>query len=255
MVDSFTNGAETRDERRPHDEYVSREIDRIVAAAGDDYDRFRFHQVVTEIRALAQLLRQYREFETPNGEVYRRGLRVLTRLVAPLTPYLGEEMWNMLRGDGLVAHADWPDPEHPVDSYDIQRRLVRNLRADVRDIFDVANIDDAEEIEVVVAPEWKYRAYNIARTADKGDALVGEIMTDEEIQSHGSTAQSYAEELDERRQQLAPTLARDEEYDLLSRSAWLLRDEFDAEVTVRRAEGDEDRASKARPGKPAVHIS
>jgi leucyl-tRNA synthetase len=255
MVDEFTNGAETRKDRRPHDEYVSRETDRTVAAAADDYDRFRFHQVVTEIRGLAQLLGQYREFEAPNEEVYRRGLRVLTRLVAPLTPYLGEEMWNMLRGDGLVAHADWPDPEYPVDAYDIERRLVRNLRADVRDIFEVANIDDAEEIEVVVAPEWKYRAYDIARDAEPGDALVGEIMTDDDIGSHGNTAQSYAEELDERRQQLAPTLSRNEEYDLLSRAAWLLRDEFGAEVAVRRAKGEEGRASKARPGKPAVHIS
>ncbi|MEF8784661.1 MAG: leucine--tRNA ligase [Haloarculaceae archaeon] len=254
MVQSVTNGAETREDRESHDEYVAREIDRTVAAAGDDYDRFRFHQAVTEIRALAQLLRQYREFDTPNEAVYRRGLRVLTRLVAPLTPYLGEELWNMLRGDGLVAHADWPEPEHPVDAYDIERRLVRNLRADVRDIFDVAGIDDAEEIEVVVAPEWKYRAYDIARAADESDALVGKIMTDEEIQAHGSQAQSYAEDLQSRRKQLEPTLSRDEEFDLLDRAAWLLRDEFGAAVSVRQAEADDERASKARPGKPAVHI-
>ncbi|WP_340099163.1 leucine--tRNA ligase [Salinibaculum salinum] len=254
MVQSVTNGAETREDRESHDEYVAREIDRTVAAAGDDYDRFRFHQAVTEIRALAQLLRQYQEFDTPNEAVYRRGLRVLTRLVAPLTPYLGEELWNMLRGDGLVAHADWPEPEHPVDAYDIERRLVRNLRADVRDIFDVANIDDAEEIEVVVAPEWKFRAYDIARAADESDALVGKIMTDEDIQSHGSQAQSYAEDLQNRRKQLEPTLSRDEEFDLLDRAAWLLRDEFGAAVSVRQAEADDERASKSRPGKPAVHI-
>jgi leucyl-tRNA synthetase len=255
MVDAYTSGAEGRDERHPHDEYVAREIDRTIAAAGDDYDRFRFHQAVTEIRSLAQLLRQYREFDVPNDGVYRRGLRVLTRLVAPLTPYLAEEMWNMLRGDGLAAHADWPEPEFPVDAYDIERELVRTLRADVRDIFEVANIDDAEEIEVVVAPEWKYEAYRIARDADEGEALVGKIMSDETVQSHGDGAQQYAEDLDQRRQQLEPTPSRDEEYDLLSRAAWLLRDEFDAAVTVRRAESGEERASKARPGKPAVHIS
>ncbi|WP_302080476.1 leucine--tRNA ligase [Salinibaculum rarum] len=254
MVQSFTNDAETREDRESHDEYVAREIDRTVAAAADDYDRFRFHQVVTEIRALAQLLRQYREFDAPNEAVYRRGLRVLTRLVAPLTPYLGEELWNMLRGDELVAHADWPEPEHPVEAYDTERRLVRNLRADVRDIFDVANIDDAEEIEVVVAPEWKYRAYDIARAADESEALVGKIMTDETIQPHGSEAQSYAEALQDQRNQLEPTLARDEEFELLDRASWLLRDEFGATVSVRKATDDDERASKARPGKPAVHI-
>ncbi len=255
MVHTFTDGIETRENRESHDEYVAREIDRTIAATTDDYDRFRFHQAVTEIRTLAQLLRQYREYGTPNEAVYRRGLRALTRLVAPLTPYLGEEMWNLLRGDGLVAHADWPTPESSVANYDVQRSLVRNLRADVRDIFDVANIEDADNIEVIVAPDWKYDAYELARDADESDAVVGKIMTDDEIQQYGSTAQSYAEELNEQQAQLEPVLGRDEEYNLLERAAWLLRDEFDTDVTVRKAEPDEDRASKAAPGKPAVHIT
>jgi hypothetical protein len=33
-----------------------------------------------------------------------------------------------------------------------------------------------------------------------------------------------------------------------------LSDEFDADVTVRRADGVGEAARKARPGKPAVHI-
>jgi leucyl-tRNA synthetase len=254
MVESFTDGGERREELRPHDEYVAREIDRTIRAAADDYERFRFHQVVTEIRTLAGLLRQYRAFETPNEAVYRRGLRVLTRLVAPLTPYLGEELWNMLRGGGIVAHADWPEPKRDADAYGIERDLVRTLRDDVRDIFDVAGIDDAEEIEVVVAPAWKYDAYQMAREADEGDALVGKIMSDESIQRHGSAAQSYAEELNARQRQLEPVLDREAEYKLLDGAAWLLADEFDATVSVRKGEEDSDLAEKAKPGKPAVHI-
>jgi leucyl-tRNA synthetase len=255
MVQSFVERAAVRDERTAHDEYVSREIDRTIAAATADYERFRFHQAVTEIRHLSQLLRQYRAYETPQEDVYRRGLRVLTRLVAPLTPYLGEEMWNLLRGDGLVAHAEWPTPRAAVDHYDIERRLVRTLRDDVRDIFDVADIDDADEIEIAVAPEWKYRAHEIARAADERDALVGKIMDDEEVQSQGNRAQSYAEEITGRRDHLERVLSREEEHDLLERAQWLLRDEFDTEVRVTFAPHDSEMARKARPGKPAVYIS
>jgi leucyl-tRNA synthetase len=254
MVKSYTEDGGRREERKAHDEYVAREIDRTVAAATEDYDRFRFHQVVTEIRTLAQLLRQYREFDAPNDDVYRRGLGVLTRLVAPLTPYLGEELWNMLRGGGIVAQADWPVPERDAGNYSIERSLVRSLRADVRDIFDVAGIEDAAEIELVVAPGWKFDAYETARAADESAALVGEIMSDESIQQHGSTAQSYAEELDQQRQHLEPVLDRDEEYELLDRAAWLLEDEFGATVSVRRGEPGDELSQKAKPGKPAVHI-
>ncbi len=253
LVESFVERAVVRDERASHDEHVASEIDRVIAAATEDYERFRFHRAVSEIRGLAALLGQYREYETPHEAVYRRGLSVLTRLIAPMTPYLSEELWNRLRAEGLVATADWPVPERTVDTYDTERRVVERLRDDVRDIVDVAGIDDPEAITVAVAPDWKYRAYAIARAADPGSALVGEIMDDEAVAAAGETAKAYATDLQNRQQQLAPVLPRAEEQALLDRAAWLLRDEFDAGVTVRQATED-DLAEKARPGKPAIHI-
>jgi leucyl-tRNA synthetase len=253
-VAEFTDGTETRTERTPADEFVAREIDRTVAAATDDFERFRFHQVVTEIRGLADLLGQYRGADTPNEAVFRRGLGVLARLVAPLTPYLGEELWNMLRGEGLVVEADWPAIEADIEDYAAERSLVRTLRADVRDIFEVADIDGAERIRVAVAPEWKHRAHDIARRADPGAALVGRIMDDETVARQGEAAREYAEELQARQQELEPALSPGTELAVLERAAWLLREEFDTEVVVERAT-DGDTARKAAPGKPAIHIS
>ena len=254
MVDDFVEGEGYREQRQNHDEYLDREIDRTIAAVTEQYESFRFHQAVTEIRGLADLLGQYREFDDPHEAVYRRGLLTVVRLVAPLTPYLGEELWNVLRGDGVVAQAEWPEPESDAEAYDIERRVVERLRDDVRDIFDVAGIDDAEEITVAVAPGWKYRAYEIARTAEEGSALVGEIMSHDEMQEAGSAAQSYAEQLQSRQQQLEPVLAREEEATLLDRAAWLLRDEFGADVTVQEA-SDVEEVRKAKPGKPAIYIA
>jgi leucyl-tRNA synthetase len=82
---------------------------------------------------------------------------------------------------------------------------------------------------------------------------VGTILGDKAVPS-GDTARSYAEELLERRQELGRTLGPEAEHALLDRASWLLCDEFDAEVTVRRADADSERAETARPGKPAVHI-
>jgi leucyl-tRNA synthetase len=253
LTKSFVNRGDTREEREPHDEYVAREIDRTIAAATEDYERFRFHQAVTEIRGLADLLGQYRTYETPNGAVFRRGLRTLARLVAPLTPYLGEELWNTLRGDGLAVEADWPEPATDASDHAAERDLVRTLRADVREIFDVADIDDAERIEVIVVPEWKYRARRLAREADSGEAIVGTLMDDEVVGSEGRAAQVYAEDLQTRHQELEPALGPDTELRVLERAAWLLRDEFGATVAVERATGGE-MARKATPGKPAIHI-
>ena len=254
MVDSFSERSSLRTERRSHDEYLARETDRTVAATTEHYEEFRFHRAVSEIRVLAGLLRQYGEYETPQEDVYRRGLSVLSRLIAPITPYLGEEMWNMLRGDGLVAEAEWPTPAADTSRFETERRIVETLRDDVRDITEVASIADPDEIEVVVAPAWKFDVHQTAREADATEAIVGKVMERERMRDIGEPAQSYATELQDRKRELRPVLSVDEEYELLHRAAWLLRDEFDANVTVRRGEAGEELAEKAVPGKPAIHI-
>jgi len=159
----------------------------------------------------------------------------------------------MLRGDGLVAAADWPEPEETIRQADVERRIVEQLRDDVRDIIQVASITDPGKIEVVAAPGWKYTAHDIAREADETDALVGEIMERESMQSVGSPAQEYAAALQNRQQELRPALNPSEELALLDRASWLLADEFETSVAVRQAEDDEY-AGRARPGKPAIHI-
>jgi len=243
-----------RTDRLPRDDYVADEIDRTIAATTDDYERFRFHRAVSEVRELASLLRRYRADGEPHEAVHRRGLRVLARLVAPLAPSLGEECWNHLRGDGLVATAEWPSPDASAEDYDVARRLVDGLRDDVREIVDVAGIEAPGTITVAVAPAWKYAAYEEARAADPDDAIVGRILDSADVDAPADTVAPYAEDLAGRRQELRPTLSRAAERELLEGAAWLLADEFGAEVHVRNAEPGSDLANAAAPSRPAIQI-
>jgi len=244
-----------RTESEPHDAYLEREIDRTIAAVTEEYDRFRFHRVVGELQRFARLLRRYERYEPPYLFAYSRGLRVLTKLLAPIAPYLAEELWHLLEADGLVAEADWPESLRDVSDYRIERGLVRTTLADVRDITEVVDISDPERIELVVAEDWKYEAYRTAQSADPDAAIVGEIMADESMQAHGDAAADYATDLADRSKGLEPIVDGERELDVLQQAAWLFGDEFGAEVTVRRASEDDDLAKKARPNKPAIHIS
>ncbi|WP_225332661.1 leucine--tRNA ligase [Halomicrobium urmianum] len=266
LVTGFDPG-EARLESRPHDAYLEREIDRTIAAVTDEYDRFRFHQVVGELQRFVRLLRRYREYETPYRYAYSRGLRALAKLLAPVVPYLGEELWQSLDGEGLMAAADWPTPLQDIGDYRLERDLVRRTLDDVRDIVDVAGIDDPEAIDLAVAPAWQYDAYEAARRAvserasgDEGPAsrhasegtVVEAVLGDEGVPDTDAAA-DYAADLRERGAELAPVLDGDRELAVLEEAAWLVADEFDADVTVRRAEDDEV-ASEARPGRPAIQV-
>ncbi|WP_436929629.1 leucine--tRNA ligase [Halosimplex halobium] len=244
----------TREESAPQDAYLEREIDRTITAVAEEYERFRFHRVVSEIQRFARLLRRYAEYGPVDEATYERGLGALTRFVAPMAPYLGEEMWNLLDTDGMVVEAEWPAVSEAIDDYELERQLVDRTLDDVRDITEVVDIDDPDTIEIVVAEDWKYRAYEHVRTADPGDAVVGSALDDDAVGEAGDRAAEYLGELADRAGALEPVLDAERELAVLEAAGWLFADEFGAEIEVRRATPDDDLARKAEPAKPAIHI-
>jgi leucyl-tRNA synthetase len=233
------------------DSYVAREIDATAANASDEYERLRFNHALQATRKLVSLLRRYRNATDPDPDTFERGLVVAAKLLAPVAPHVGEELWDRLGNDGLIAEADWPEATVP-ESYDIESRLIENTRGDVRDIIETVGIENPETITLAVAPDWKHEIVDIARTADN---VVPEVMQNEELQRHGEAAADFAKEL-AGRAQLDEHLDPDRELSTLERAAWLIEDEFDASVVVTAADDAADHlVTQSEPGRPAIDIA
>ncbi|MFB6126651.1 MAG: leucine--tRNA ligase [Halolamina sp.] len=242
-------------ERDATADYVAGEVDAAAAVAATEYDDLRFNVALREARDLVSTLRQYRDHTDAHGPTVRRGLETVVRLLAPVAPHLTEELHEALDGEGLVVDADWPDPAVDRETADDRRELVANTREDVRQIIDVAGIDDPERIDVIVAPEWKHRALEIAVDGDADD-LIPELMSHDEIRRQGDAAASYGQDLAAEREALSVGLDADAEFRALEEAVWLVEREFDAPVRVLRAEAaDDDAARGAEPGRPAIDIA
>ncbi|MFC6615541.1 leucine--tRNA ligase [Halopenitus salinus] len=259
----------TADPGDPIAGYVADEIDATIAVATEEYDDLTFNTALRETQGLVGTLRSYAEYaDEPDPEVLGRGLSVAVRLLAPVAPHLSEDLYARLHGgdpaaddasslvgDGVVAGADWPTAEVDRETAEKRRRLVENTREDVRQIVDVAGIEDPESIDVVVAPDWKYDALEIAIDSD-ADNLIGELMGESHIREQGDAAASYGQDLQENREALSMTLRGDAEYEALRSAAWLIEREFDAPVRVVRADEAADDVSRtAEPGRPAIDIA
>ncbi|MHB9287566.1 leucine--tRNA ligase [Halobacteriales archaeon Cl-PHB] len=232
--------------------YVDREIAATAATATAEFEAFRFNHALQAVSDLVSLLRQYGEFAAVDADTYEHGLAVVAKLLAPVAPHVAEEVWDLLGGEGLIAEAQWPTAEPP-EGYVIERRLVENTREDVRDIVDVAGIEDPATITVAVAPEWKHEVVEIAREAD-GD-VVPTVMQNEELQRHGEAAADFAKEL-AGQEHFDDYLAPEAEAAAIERASWLLEREFGADVVVQAPdEADESLVSKAEPGRPAIDIA
>ncbi|PCR91773.1 leucine--tRNA ligase [Natrinema ejinorense] len=234
--------------------YVDAEIDATIAIASGEYDDLTFNKALRETQDLVRTLRQYSDYTEPHAETYERGLSAVVRLLAPVAPHLTEELYDELGGDGLVAEAAWPTAEVDRDHVAKRRRLVENTREDIRDIVEVAGIEDPKAIDVVIAPEWKYDALEIAIESD-ADNLIGELMGHAHIREVGDAAADYGQDLQAEREALSMTLDPDDERAALESAAWLIEREFEAPVRVVGSEEADDATLKnAEPGRPAIEI-
>ena len=84
---------------------------RTVALVSEDLDRFHFNKAVARIRELSNALAELSAGEDGAGWVLREGLEALVRLVGPMMPHLGEELWAELGHHTLLADSAWPEAD------------------------------------------------------------------------------------------------------------------------------------------------
>jgi leucyl-tRNA synthetase len=92
-------------------ETVLRSIHKTTFAVSEDLDRFRFNKAVARIRELTNLLEGLDSSAEGAGWVIRDGFETVIRLIAPIMPHLGEELWAVLGHTSTLATEAWP----PVD--------------------------------------------------------------------------------------------------------------------------------------------
>jgi leucyl-tRNA synthetase len=105
--------AEISDKGRAVRKIVHKTID----GFGDDVEKFRFNKAVARVRELTNALAELDGKGAGEGWVLREGYETLVKLIAPMMPHLGEELWQGLGHADLLTESPWPeaDPALVVD--------------------------------------------------------------------------------------------------------------------------------------------
>ena len=82
-----------------------------IDAVSQDLERLHFNRAVANIRAFSNALSDYDASGKADGAILRQGFETLVKLFAPIMPHLGEELWQSLGHDTLVAEESWPKAE------------------------------------------------------------------------------------------------------------------------------------------------
>src|SRR3546814_16762542 len=79
--------------------------------SSDLLEQFRFNRAVARIHELANVLAGFEADNAGARWVLREGIELLVRLLAPMMPHLGEELWERLGYSGYLVDQPWPNAD------------------------------------------------------------------------------------------------------------------------------------------------
>lgn len=82
---------------------LDRKLAQTIAGVAVDIEALQFNKAVAKLYELVNAIEKAKPSASRSNAI-----RILVRLVAPMTPHLAEEAWAAMGESGLVANADWP---------------------------------------------------------------------------------------------------------------------------------------------------
>ncbi|WP_414837640.1 leucine--tRNA ligase [Candidatus Nanosalina sp. VS9-1] len=240
------------------DRYALSRLQKIVREATEGLEEFQTRKAgLNAFFEMNSLINRYRtRSDTLNREVVNELVEKQIRLMSPFTPHICEELWNEIGGEGFVSKAEWPEADEELIDEEVEASedLVQETMSDIREVADI--VGDYEEIKIIVAGEEKRELFReLNKTVDDRPEF-GEAMQ-QLIESTGSepeTIESYLKNYLNSPGDLPENVfSEDDELEILEENEKFLEKEFDSWVDIVTEEDSEDeKASRAEPGKPAI---
>ena len=91
---------------------VDRVMHNSIKMISQDLQKFQFNTSISRIMELVNALYLYRQnvsLEEQNKETLHQVMLILSQLLAPFAPHLGEELWERMGQEGSIFNSTWPE--------------------------------------------------------------------------------------------------------------------------------------------------
>jgi len=114
---------------------LRRRTHRAIAATTHDMERFKFNTAISKLMVLTNDLMELGG-DAADADV-AEAVRALVQMLAPFAPFMTEELWQRLGGEGSVHRSRWPDASDALAARDALTMVVQ-VNGKVRDKIEVA---------------------------------------------------------------------------------------------------------------------
>ena len=251
------NSGESR-EKNKIDRYVLSRLQEIIKDATEGLEEFQTRKAgLNGFFELNSLVNRYRDrSEELNTEVINELIETQVKLMAPFTPHICEELWDEINGEGFVSEAEWPETNDEMIDEEVEAAedFVQNVMDDIRSLEEI--VDDYEEIKVIIADEDKRKLFRELKSLVDERPEFGEAMQQliEETDSSPEEIEEYLKDyLNSPGELPGKVFSSEDEKEILDENEKYLEEKFNTWVEIElEAESQDEKASRAEPGKPAI---
>jgi leucyl-tRNA synthetase len=204
--------------------------------------------------------------------IFNEMLNAQLRMLAPFTPHICEEIWELTSGKGFVSLNSWPTPDE--SKIDIRAEenesLIMDLLEDTQNIIKATGITP-KRICYYIAASWKRKVYLKALERPKHgkvklNELMKELVAEEELKKNLKEIAKFASKITkdvgkipEKRRENMLKIEVFNEKEVIEDAKDFLRERFKAQIILHGEEDKEcyDPKQKARmsvPYRPAIYI-
>jgi leucyl-tRNA synthetase len=253
-------------ENKPIDEWLESRLHTHILNAGKSMDEIKLRDAANIIYFdMVNDLRWYMRRGGDNAVLVKRAVDAWLPMMAPFTPHIAEELWEMAGHKELISMACYPKPELFILNPDAESSedYIVSVQSDISGILKMTGMKPSK-ICLYTAHGWKYDVQKkmLEEGKDMG-AVMKEAMANDYLRQKSKDIGAYASKLMKEKKRsgesASATLGQDNELRALSMAREFFENEFGCDVLVSAADDEsaydpKNKRGVASPSKPAIYV-
>ena len=241
------------------DKYMLSLMNHLIKDVTENIEEFKFSLAISQIMQFMNEVGKYANKDL-NKKVFGDLIKNLILLMSPFTPFICEELWEIIGFKGFVSLADWPkyDKNMIDEKAEVSEEMLDNIKKDIAYILGLIKIDKPKKLTLFVSEKWKYKFFRelkkkIEKTRDIS-AILKAIMP--KFKENSKAVSKLIPSIVKNPSRIPLViLSQDIEFNVLQNSKRLFEEEFKCIVEIVKADkSKEAKAKNAMPGKPAIVV-
>lgn len=237
--------------------YLNSRLHGILSEVTDNYDQLKFRTCVhrglfDSTSALRWYLKRVGNIKNANKKLLESSLSIIVKMLAPLTPHICEEMWNII-GKGFVSLAEWPYADSKLINInaEMQEEFLKHIIDDVEHIKKISGMMP-KRVKIFLAQPWKFKVYDIVlRNKTRSINEITKEIMQTDMRKYGNATIGFIQGLYKKVNELHVVLQRENQLEILDEAKDFLESELKCTVSI-ETDSAHEKAKQATPQKPGI---